>query len=258
MTRVNDDLPGAHLPLRGAIFDFNGTLSDDEGLLYEIYLDLFREQLGYELTKDDYFTTLAGLSDPEIILEVLKRIKGADNRALATYLLDTKVKRYCAEVAIAPRIAVEAADFVRAIADIVPVAVATGAARVEVHAALKAAGIFDSFSTIVTAEDVQLGKPDPEGFLIAARVLKARIEDQGEKYDPNVIAVFEDSSFGLLAAKSAGMFPVVVASPVPQFAAGSLTIPSLSGASLDLVLPLFCSHSPQSTGRLSSEVPDPR
>ncbi len=257
MTRVNDDVLGADLPLQGAIFDFNGTLSDDEGLLYQIYLELFRERLGYELTKDDYFTTLAGLSDPEIILEVLKRLNSADDGALAASLLDAKVKRYCAEVAIAPRIAVEAADFVRAIAEIVPVAVVTGAAQVEVHAALQAAGIFDNFSTVVTAEDVQLGKPDPEGFLIAAKVLKTRIEDRGRNYDPSAIAVFEDSRFGLLAAKSAGMFPVVVASPLPQFAAGTLTIPSLSSASLALVLPLFCFHSPQSTGRLASEVPDP-
>jgi HAD superfamily hydrolase (TIGR01509 family) len=43
---------------------------------------------------------------------------------------------------------------------------------------------------------VSRGKPDPEGFLLAARTLGA---------DPSATLVFEDSQAGLLAARAAGM-----------------------------------------------------
>ncbi|NNN12964.1 MAG: HAD family phosphatase [Acidimicrobiaceae bacterium] len=239
MAIVSNDPVAQHLPLRGAIFDFNGTLSDDEPLLFDIYLDLFSEVLGYDLTRADYFATLAGLSDPEIILQVLKRCEMAHHKDLKASLLGAKIARYCAEVAITPRISSEAVYFVNAIAEIVPIAVVTGAARVEVHAALQSAGIFDRFSSIVTVEDVRFGKPDPEGFLIAAKALQALSGDRPLNFGRDTIAVFEDSIFGILAAEHARMFPVVVGDPTPEFATGRLTIPSLCVESLATVLPLF-------------------
>jgi sugar-phosphatase len=48
----------------------------------------------------------------------------------------------------------------------------------------------------IGGDDVRNGKPDPEGFLMAARVLKV---------DPDDALVFEDSRAGLLAARAAGM-----------------------------------------------------
>ncbi len=47
---------------------------------------------------------------------------------------------------------------------------------------------------LITAEDVQRGKPDPEGFLLAARRLGVHIEQ---------CLVFEDSPAGVAAAKAA-------------------------------------------------------
>ena len=48
----------------------------------------------------------------------------------------------------------------------------------------------------IGADSVSNGKPDPEGFLLAARALQA---------DPAAALVFEDSRAGLLAARAAGM-----------------------------------------------------
>ena len=48
----------------------------------------------------------------------------------------------------------------------------------------------------IGADSVRKGKPDPEGFLLAVRVLAA---------DPAATLVFEDSQAGLLAARAAGM-----------------------------------------------------
>jgi HAD superfamily hydrolase (TIGR01509 family) len=48
----------------------------------------------------------------------------------------------------------------------------------------------------IGADDVRNGKPDPEGFLMAARALDV---------DPENALVFEDSRAGLVAARAAGM-----------------------------------------------------
>jgi beta-phosphoglucomutase-like phosphatase (HAD superfamily) len=48
----------------------------------------------------------------------------------------------------------------------------------------------------IGADDVRNAKPDPEGFLMAARALEV---------DPEDALVFEDSRAGLVAARAAGM-----------------------------------------------------
>jgi mannitol-1-/sugar-/sorbitol-6-phosphatase len=54
---------------------------------------------------------------------------------------------------------------------------------------------------MITAEDVKRGKPDPEGFLLAAKRLGVRIED---------CLVFEDSPAGVAAARASGAHVAVV------------------------------------------------
>src|SRR6185437_9134207 len=44
---------------RGVIFDFNGTLSDDEPILLEIFTELFAARLGWRMTAEQYYGRLA-------------------------------------------------------------------------------------------------------------------------------------------------------------------------------------------------------
>ena len=60
------------VPTRAVIFDFNGTLSDDEPVLCAIFTELFAEH-GRPLTEREYYDELAGLSDPEIVRTWLGR-----------------------------------------------------------------------------------------------------------------------------------------------------------------------------------------
>ena len=59
---------------------------------------------------------------------------------------------------------------------------------------------------LITAEDVRRGKPDPEGFLLAAARLGVRIEQ---------CLVFEDSPAGVAAAKASGAQVAIVGGHVP-------------------------------------------
>jgi sugar-phosphatase len=57
-------------------------------------------------------------------------------------------------------------------------------------------------ATLITADDVSRGKPNPESYLVAARKLGM---------SPDKCAVVEDSPAGLEAARSAGMQAIAVA-----------------------------------------------
>ena len=73
--RAGGTLP--RVSCRAVIFDFNGTLSDDEPILYRIYAQLFAEH-GRPLAERDYYDRLAGLSDPEIVHRWLGRRDDAE------------------------------------------------------------------------------------------------------------------------------------------------------------------------------------
>ena len=77
---------------RAVIFDFNGTLSDDEPILYGIYASLFAEH-GRPLPEADYYRDLAGLSDPEIVHRWLGRRDDAEQ------VVHQRVNRYREAVA---------------------------------------------------------------------------------------------------------------------------------------------------------------
>jgi HAD superfamily hydrolase (TIGR01509 family) len=179
------------------MFDFNGTLSDDEPLLFAILSELFAEQ-GRPLTEDAYFDRLAGRSDPEIVRTWL----GADHPAAAS-VLEQRVTRYRALVADGSTISPEARGAVLHAAERVPVAVVSGAYRDEVVPALAAAGLLEAVSVVVTIEDVERGKPDPAGYLLALRRLDGIVRAEE-------VTVFEDTEAGVAAAKAAGMRCVAI------------------------------------------------
>lgn len=180
------------MPARAVVFDFNGTLSDDEPILCEIFQELFAEQ-GRPLSRQEYFDELAGLSDPEIVRTWL----GGDHPATA-WVLAERVSRYRARVGGGTSIAEAGREAVRYAAARVPVALVSGAARAEIEPVLEAAGLASCFTAIVPAEDVERGKPDPEGYERALELLDSGLAAA------DVVAL-EDTEAGVAAAKEAGM-----------------------------------------------------
>ncbi|MFF9097906.1 MULTISPECIES: HAD family hydrolase [unclassified Streptomyces] len=79
-------------------------------------------------------------------------------------------------------------------------AVVTSATRRLAEARLDAVGILPK--TLIAADDITRGKPDPEPYLLAARRLGV---------DPARCVVFEDAPAGLQAGRAAGMTCVALA-----------------------------------------------
>ncbi|MBD0422018.1 HAD family hydrolase [Streptomyces sp. NPDC052309] len=83
-------------------------------------------------------------------------------------------------------------------------AVVTSATRRLAEARLGAVGILPK--TLVAADDITRGKPDPEPYLLGARALGV---------DPAACVVFEDAPAGLQAGRAAGMTTVALATTHP-------------------------------------------
>ena len=178
------------MPVSAVIFDFNGTLSDDEPVLCEIFMHLFAER-GRPMSAQEYFDRLAGLSDPEIVKTWL-----GEDRPDVQELIDERTIRYLEAVADGSTVHEHVREAVRYAAERVPLAICSGAARAEIEPVVEAAGIAPCFRAIVSSDDVAHGKPDPEGYLKALGLLGA---------DPGEALVFEDTEAGVASARAAGV-----------------------------------------------------
>lgn len=119
-----------------------------------------------------------------------------------------------------------AVECVRRCQQVAPLALASGSPMPAIERALGALGIRGAFAVVISSEQVSRGKPAPDVFLAAAKLLEVPAER---------CLVFEDSLIGAQAAQAAGMACFVVPSiPNDQIAAACTRVyPSLDDVTLD-------------------------
>jgi beta-phosphoglucomutase len=186
---------------KALLFDFNGTLSHDEPVLLAIYQRLFARH-GRPLSAEQYFAQLAGNTEEAIIGTWL----GVDGPLLDT-LVAERVSTYAAEAAGGGTVTAEMREVVHYAAARVPVAIVSGAFRAEIEPVVQAAGIADAVTTIVSADDVEQGKPHPEGYLLALERLGVAPDDA---------VAFEDPEAGVASATGAGIRCLAVRGTLPD------------------------------------------
>ena len=189
---------------RALIFDFNGTLSDDEDVMEAVTQDVLG-RYATPPTHDDYIDRLAGFSDDTIVRIWLGERPDHDR------IVAERVQGYCDRVADGRTVTTEMRSLVRRAAERVPVAIVSGAALSEIAPVLDAAGIADLFTTVVTSDDVREGKPHPQGYLIGLQ----RLGDLLPGLQPQEVAVIEDTEAGVAAAKAAGLRTVALVRTMP-------------------------------------------
>ena len=201
---------------RAVIFDFNGTLSQDEPILLAIFQELFAEY-GRPLSAEEYFGELAGRSDPEIVRTWL----GASHPAVDE-VIQRRIERYRELAADGSTVPQQVREAVRYAAERVPVAVVSGAARAEIEPVLEAAGLAGHVRVVVAAEDVPLGKPAPDGYLRALELLDGGLAASD-------VLVLEDAEAGIAAAKTARMRCIAVLGTLApeRLAAADEIVPAL-------------------------------
>lgn len=220
------------------IFDFDGVVVDSE----PIHLMGFQRvlaQAGVELTEAEYYEKYLGFDDRDCFAAV-SHDKGAhftpDQIRRMTADKTLVVKQVLGESVQALDGAVE---LIRAIAAAgLPLAICSGALRDEIVIASATVGVGDAFALIVSAEDVQHGKPDPEGYRLAVEGLAKHL---GRGIDPTRCVVVEDSPAGIAAGKAAGAAVLGVTTSYPADALTEAdrivtTLADVTVASLDELL----------------------
>lgn len=174
------------------LFDYNGTLSNDEYILEKSYDQALRSLDLKPLAEGEY-SSLLGRSDPEIASALLLARK--DDRY--SRLVEELSHAYKCAVHFHPTISDATITFANAlIASGKQATVVTGTFRELLQGGLQQAQLGDLEKHSVTIEDVANGKPDPEGFLIATKRLGV---------DAEKAVGFEDSHAGVSALGAAGI-----------------------------------------------------
>lgn len=175
---------------RGIIFDCDGTLVDSMPIHFLAWQRTM-QRYGMELPEDRFYA-LGGMPSHRII-ELLAAEQSVTVDAV--HAAHEKEQAFLDLIhllkPIEPVMAVARENRGRK-----PIAVASGGFRRIIHHQLELIECINWFDTIVTAEDTQRHKPEPDVFLEAARRLGIAAED---------CIVFEDADLGVEAAKRAGM-----------------------------------------------------
>ncbi|MGW3564547.1 HAD family hydrolase [Streptomyces sp. NPDC000941] len=180
------------------LFDLDGTLVDSEPHYYEAGR-LTLERYGVTGFTWEHHSRFIGIGTRET-LETLRAEYGID--APVDELLAVKNRHYLELVGTAATAFPQMRAFVERLHTAGhPLAVASGSSRAAIDAALEATGLGSLLTVRVSAEEVGRGKPEPDVFLEAARLLGAA---------PAECVVVEDSAPGVEAARRAGMRCIAV------------------------------------------------
>lgn len=207
--------------LAGVVFDLDGVLVESEHLWEENWTAHAATNAYVWLPEDT--ATVQGMSVPEWSGYMADRLGRGTPAEIAEAVIDGMIGAlHRGRVALLPG----AAEMVAAAAERVPIAVASSAPRRLIAAVLEATGLLPHFSAYVSSEEVPRGKPSPDVYLEAARLIGL---------PPAACLAVEDSSNGIRAAAAAGMTVAAIPNPVYPPRPDALALCAMIAASPDEV-----------------------
>jgi beta-phosphoglucomutase len=197
--------------LQSIVFDFDGVIADSERLHLRAYQDVLGPE-GIELAEREYYDRYLGYDDVGVFRQLGQDRGLVLDRARMADLIERKGRRYEELAAAGEMLYPGAADFIRAAAARVPIAIASGALTHEIEEILERTGLRPLFAVIVGADQTVRSKPDPEPYRTAFARLKAHT---GRELEPWRSVAIEDSKWGLVSARGADLRLVAVTNTYP-------------------------------------------
>ncbi|MCH1923866.1 beta-phosphoglucomutase family hydrolase [Shewanella sp. C32] len=180
---------------RGIIFDMDGTLIDSMGSHQDAWRAVC-EEYGYPWD-EDYMYSLGGVPTLQTVV-VLNEKYGMSHDPVE---VAARKKLLWEEGDHTPKVIAETFAVFEHYRPSMKIGVGTGAERAHAVEMLTDTGILPRIDALVTASDVENGKPAPDTFLQVALQLGLQ---------PAECVVFEDTQIGAKAAAAAGMDYVIV------------------------------------------------
>lgn len=232
--------------LQAVIFDLNGVIVNDEPVHFRLFQQVLAEE-NIPLSQEDYTERFLAMDDRGCFQTVLQEHGRPVNEQVIARLIARKAQLYTEAIAREFQVFPGAPEFVRAVAQAYPIALATGALRSEAEYLLKRAGLDREFTVVVAAEDTPVGKPDPAIYRLTLERLNARQPSYRAPLPPAGCLVVEDSIHGITAAHAAGMRCLAVANsyPAAALAQADLVVPTIEHLQVHRVAALFPSEAPR-------------
>lgn len=184
--------------VRAVVFDMDGVLIDSHPAHQTAWTELLHS-LGKDVRKEELEFILEGHTRSEILHHFLGPLAPDDLEQYGNHK-DQLFRAH--ENQIGPISGV--CDFLRKLNhEGIPAAVATSASEIRTVSTIERMGLAELFEAVVTASDVEKGKPDPAAYQLACERLRV---------PPQHAVAFDDAPAGIQSAKSAGLRCIGVSS----------------------------------------------
>ena len=221
---------------RAVIFDFDGVIVNSEPLHFHAFNEVLHAE-HIDLSEDEYYRELIGFDDrgafkhifekhgraldPKTFLRVMTRKSEAMMELI-------QQRRYNALPGVE--------ELVRGLWRHYPLAICSGALREEIEAMLEGISLRDCFRAIVAAEDVTVGKPDPQGYLMTMNLLGAKLDPP---LRPEDCLIIEDAPTVIRSVKAVGFKTLAVATsyPLAKLDHADYAVPDLKPATVGPLIP---------------------
>ena len=196
------------------ILDFDGVIVDTEPLHYRAFQRVL-EPDGAGFTWETYVSDYIGYDDRDAFA-LAYRQQGRDlSGAEAAARIAGKAEVF---VQLVEESDIECYPGIRRLVGDcrshgVPIGLCSGALRSDIDAVLRRVGLDPAFDVMVTADDVAVGKPDPEGYRRALASLRTAYPDR--PWSTGRAVAIEDTPGGIEAARGAGLAVVGVTTTQP-------------------------------------------
>lgn len=211
------------MSVQAIVFDLDGVLIDSEPVWEEVRRAYVADRGGRWLP--DTQERLMGMSTEEWAAYIATDlVDGVTPEDVAYAVIDQMEQRYADRLPLLP--GAEAA--VRRMAEYRPLGLASSSPRALIDMVLGKLGVEGLFRTTVSTEEVENGKPAPDGYLAVAAQMDVA---------PGGCVAIEDSSNGLRSAHAAGMTVIGIPRPAHPAAPDALALAAHIADDLDEVTP---------------------
>jgi beta-phosphoglucomutase len=191
------------------LFDFDGVIVNSEPLHFLAFHEILAAEK-IELIESEYYQELIGFDDRGAFEHVFHR-HGRELDPKTFLRVMTRKSEVMMDLIRRRKLEAlpGAEEFIRSLWRHCPLAICSGALREEIEVMLEGVSLRDCFGVIIAAEDVDVGKPDPRGYVMAMKQLAERHDTE---LKPKDCLIVEDAPKVIQRVKQTGFVTLGVAS----------------------------------------------